>query len=53
MNRFNRECLSFLCVVFALSAAGSTAVAQTQPEKLRVAYTVIGPTQASVWTAKS
>jgi NitT/TauT family transport system substrate-binding protein len=30
----------------------SSVGAQTQPEKLRIAYTVIAPTQATVWTAK-
>jgi sulfonate transport system substrate-binding protein len=49
MTRLNRVFISVLCVV---SAAGSTAVAQPQMEKLRVAYTVIAPTQLNVWTAK-
>jgi len=37
--------LQLLLAVFAASA-------QAQMEKLRVAYTVIAPTQANVWTAK-
>lgn len=44
--------LSFLCTPFVLSITHSSAGAQTQPEKLRVAYTVIAPTQATIWTAK-
>jgi sulfonate transport system substrate-binding protein len=41
-----------LCAALAVSLAPALAVAQTQPEKLRVAYTVIAPTQLNVWTAK-
>ncbi len=51
-NRFIRVLISLLGVLCVVSAASSIAVAQGQPEKLRVAYTVIGPTQATVWTAK-
>ena len=51
-NRFIRVFISDLCVLFVASAASSIAVAQGQPEKLRVAYTVIAPTQLNVWTAK-
>ncbi|MDZ4347297.1 MAG: ABC transporter substrate-binding protein [Candidatus Binatia bacterium] len=51
-NRFIRVFLSVLCVLFVASAASSIAVAQGQLEKLRVAYTVIAPTQLNVWTAK-
>jgi NitT/TauT family transport system substrate-binding protein len=35
-----------------LALADSRAAAQSQMEKLRVAYTVIAPTQLNVWTAK-
>ena len=51
-NRFLRVFISLLCVPFVLSIAHSLVGAQTQPEKLRVAYTVISPTQLNVWTAK-
>ena len=51
-NRFIRVFLSVLCVLFVASAASSIAFAQGQLEKLRVAYTVIAPTQLNVWTAK-
>ena len=44
--------LSFLCTPLVWSMTLSPGNAQTQPEKLRVAYTVIAPTQATVWTAK-
>ncbi len=39
------------CLLIALAPVSRQAAAQT-PEKLRVAYTVIAPTQATVWTAK-
>lgn len=42
--------IALLCAL-QLSALASSASAQT-PEKLRVAYTVISPTQLNVWTAK-
>jgi NitT/TauT family transport system substrate-binding protein len=44
--------MSILCAVYWLASTVSFVQAQTPLEKLRVAYTVIGPTQASVWTAK-
>jgi ABC-type nitrate/sulfonate/bicarbonate transport system substrate-binding protein len=40
-------CCALLLLVQSPSARG-----QGQPEKLRVAYTVIGPTQLTAWTAK-
>lgn len=51
-TRVFRLFASLLCVPFVLSVTHSLVAAQTQPEKLRVAYTVIAPTQLSVWTAK-
>jgi NitT/TauT family transport system substrate-binding protein len=51
-NRWFRTLISLLCVVAAVSLAQPYAAAQTPSEKLRVAYTVIAPTQANVWTAK-
>jgi ABC-type nitrate/sulfonate/bicarbonate transport system substrate-binding protein len=50
-NRSFQTLLSFLCAVF-LSLLTQHVSAQAPLEKLRVAYTVIAPTQASVWTAK-
>jgi NitT/TauT family transport system substrate-binding protein len=44
--------ISFFCVLVAMALAQPNAAAQTPLEKLRVAYTVIAPTQANVWTAK-
>ena len=41
-----------LAVILALSFTASFVAAQTPAEKLRVAYTVIAPTQLNVWTAK-
>jgi len=41
-----------LAAPFLLITTCSFAVAQTQMEKLRVAYTVIAPTQATIWSAK-
>jgi NitT/TauT family transport system substrate-binding protein len=54
MTKYNlsRAYNSLLWVVFVLLAARTNAAAQTQMEKLRVAYTVIAPTQLNVWTAK-
>jgi ABC-type nitrate/sulfonate/bicarbonate transport system substrate-binding protein len=46
-----RKLIELICLLFWLATAHSLANAQT-PEKLRVAYTVIAPTQASIWTAK-
>jgi ABC-type nitrate/sulfonate/bicarbonate transport system substrate-binding protein len=51
-NRRFRTLISLLCVVAAVSLAQPYAAAQAPSEKLRVAYTVIAPTQANVWTAK-
>jgi NitT/TauT family transport system substrate-binding protein len=49
--RFLQRFVSFTCAL--LISGGSALVgAQTLPEKLRVAYTVIAPTQLNVWTAK-
>ena len=48
---FVRVFVFFLCAPFALTMIHSFAGAQTL-EKLRVAYTVIAPTQATIWTAK-
>jgi NitT/TauT family transport system substrate-binding protein len=42
---------AFGCLLTLLATAYPTAWAQAQ-EKLRVAYTVIAPTQATLWTAK-
>ena len=51
-NRNCRISVSILCAVCWLALTLSFVQAQTPVEKLRVAYTVIGPTQATVWTAK-
>jgi NitT/TauT family transport system substrate-binding protein len=51
INLSVRALLSFLCLPLILSISYSFVDAQSQPEKLRVAYTVIAPTQASLWTA--
>ena len=51
-RRFYRLFVSLLCLPLVLLAARSEIDAQTQMEKLRVAYTVIAPTQLNVWTAK-
>jgi ABC-type nitrate/sulfonate/bicarbonate transport system substrate-binding protein len=51
-NRFLRVLSSLVFAVAAVSLAQPCAAAQTALEKLRVAYTVIAPTQATVWTAK-
>ena len=47
-----RTAISLLCAAATVSMAQPDAAAQTSMEKLRVAYTVIAPTQANVWTAK-
>ena len=44
--------IRLVCTIFVLALADSRAAAQSQMEKLRVAYTVIAPTQLNVWTAK-
>ena len=51
-NQSLRTLILFLCVIFTVSLANPYAGAQTSLEKLRVAYTVIAPTQLNVWTAK-
>ena len=48
---FFRVFVSSLCTLLTLSMTHSSTDAQT-PETLRVAYTVIAPTQATLWTAK-
>jgi len=50
--QFFRSMVLQLCVLQFLMLTLSVAPAQSQLEKLRVAYTVIAPTQATVWTAK-
>jgi NitT/TauT family transport system substrate-binding protein len=49
---FFRTVISLLCTVQLSTLTDSFVWAQAQMEKLRVAYTVISPTQMSVWTAK-
>jgi NitT/TauT family transport system substrate-binding protein len=51
INLFVRALASFLCLPLVLSMSYSFVDAQSQPEKLRVAYTVIAPTQSALWTA--
>ncbi|HWH76800.1 MAG TPA: ABC transporter substrate-binding protein [Candidatus Binatus sp.] len=51
-NRLSRAVVSVLAALIVVTLANSHVTAQTQMEKLRVAYTVISPTQATVWTAK-
>jgi NitT/TauT family transport system substrate-binding protein len=46
-----RALVSSLCLPLALAMSYSFVDAQSQPEKLRVAYTVIAPTQATLWSA--
>jgi NitT/TauT family transport system substrate-binding protein len=50
--RFFQSCAWQLWVLQFLLLTVSVASAQSQMEKLRVAYTVIAPTQLNVWTAK-
>lgn len=50
-NRILRRIGLIVCLAFAVLLRHSLVNAQTL-EKLRVAYTVIAPTQATVWTAK-
>ena len=52
INRFVRIFVSLLCLSWVLPMSFSSVSAQSQSEKLRVAYTVIAPTQATLWTAK-
>jgi NitT/TauT family transport system substrate-binding protein len=47
-----RMSIAVLCAVQCFVLTASFVRAQAPVEKLRVAYTVIGPTQATVWTAK-
>jgi NitT/TauT family transport system substrate-binding protein len=51
-TRIYRISISILCSVQLLALTASLVGAQTSMEKLRVAYTVISPTQLNVWTAK-
>src|SRR5919197_169744 len=51
-SRFFRPFVSQFCALQFLLLTVSVATAQSQMEKLRVAYTVIAPTQLNVWTAK-
>jgi len=51
-SRFLLRFVPLLCVLVISLIVKSDIAAQTQPEKLRVAYTVIAPTQLNVWTAK-
>jgi len=50
-RRFLRKIFVHLCLLFLLTMTHSFGDAQPL-EKLRVAYTVIAPTQATIWTAK-
>ena len=47
-----RVTISILCALATVPITQPDAAAQTAMEKLRVAYSVIAPTQANVWTAK-
>jgi ABC-type nitrate/sulfonate/bicarbonate transport system substrate-binding protein len=47
-----RTLILLLCAIVTISLANPYVAAQTPMEKLRVAYTVIAPTQLNVWTAK-
>ncbi|MBI1998120.1 MAG: ABC transporter substrate-binding protein [Deltaproteobacteria bacterium] len=47
-----RTLILLLWAIVTISLANPRAAAQTAMEKLRVAYTVIAPTQLNVWTAK-
>ncbi|MBI2997061.1 MAG: ABC transporter substrate-binding protein [Deltaproteobacteria bacterium] len=51
-NRIFRISVFILCAAPLWTLTASIVQAQGQPEKLRVAYTVISPTQLNVWTAK-
>ena len=51
-SRFFRPLVLQVCVLQFLLLTLSAASAQSHLEKLRVAYTVIAPTQATIWTAK-
>jgi len=47
-----RTVILLFCAIATIALAKPYAGAQTPMEKLRVAYTVIAPTQLNVWTAK-
>ena len=49
---FARVVVSFVLAPLVLAMGDSSVRAQGPLEKLRVAYTVIAPTQANVWVAK-
>jgi NitT/TauT family transport system substrate-binding protein len=51
-TRFFRTLAYPVYAVLVVALSNSLVAAQTQMEKLRVAYTVIAPTQATIWTAK-
>jgi NitT/TauT family transport system substrate-binding protein len=51
-NHLIRIFVSLLCIPLVLLVTHSSVRAQSPLEKLRVAYTVIAPTQANVWVAK-
>jgi NitT/TauT family transport system substrate-binding protein len=51
-SRRSRALISWSGAAIAAVVAISQAAAQTPMERLRVAYTVIAPTQATIWTAK-
>jgi len=51
-TRFFRTLAYPVYAVLVVALSNSLVTAQTQMEKLRVAYTVIAPTQATIWTAK-
>jgi NitT/TauT family transport system substrate-binding protein len=50
-SRLFRKLVSLVCLLFLLTTY-SFVGAQSQMDKLRVAYTVIAPTQLNAWTAK-
>ncbi|HEX6435533.1 MAG TPA: ABC transporter substrate-binding protein [Candidatus Binatia bacterium] len=52
INLFVRSFIAFLCLPLVLPMSYSFVSAQSQSERLPVAYTVIAPTQATLWTAK-
>ncbi len=51
-HRFLQKMIALIFITATIVHAGPQAAAQSTMEKLRVAYTVIAPTQAHVWTAK-
>ena len=52
MNDRRWKNLLILFFAFVLSAVAPRAASAQAPEKIRIAYTVISPTQLNVWTAK-